>query len=160
MKTSGNSTSPDPPARWEHSAGIVPYSYPFGRLKGRFYLLLRYSNGGHWGFPKGGIEQGETPEVTAERELIEETRCGIRTLHFSFRVNIDYHYRDSAQRRYKVVTFFLGRLIDPCSVTLSEEHMGYRWLPYRPALKALSYHNTRSVLRRAEEQLKSENSFD
>ena len=36
------------------------------------YLLLHYESG-HWDFPKGKIEEGETPEQAALRELKEET---------------------------------------------------------------------------------------
>lgn len=36
-------------------------------------LLLRHRSGGHWSFPKGHVEADELPEVTAQRELLEET---------------------------------------------------------------------------------------
>lgn len=35
-------------------------------------LLLQYANGG-WTFPKGHIEEGETTNITAVREVLEET---------------------------------------------------------------------------------------
>jgi diadenosine hexaphosphate hydrolase (ATP-forming) len=37
-------------------------------------LLIRYprSRGGGWNFPKGHIDPGETPEVAAVREVLEE----------------------------------------------------------------------------------------
>ena len=36
-------------------------------------LLIRHVNGGHWAFPKGHVEKGETEEQTALREILEET---------------------------------------------------------------------------------------
>lgn len=36
-------------------------------------LLLRRSDGGLWGLPGGGTEDGETPYMTAAREVLEET---------------------------------------------------------------------------------------
>ena len=36
-------------------------------------LLIRHKNGGHWGFPKGHVEDRETEEETARREIWEET---------------------------------------------------------------------------------------
>ncbi len=38
-------------------------------------LLIRDRNG-HWVFPKGHLEPGETPEAAARREVLEET--GVR----------------------------------------------------------------------------------
>ena len=37
-------------------------------------LLIRYpeSRGGGWSFPKGHIDPGETPEIAAVREVLEE----------------------------------------------------------------------------------------
>ena len=44
-------------------------------------LLVRHSYGPQeWFFPGGGIADGETPEVAAKRELMEETACEIRNL--------------------------------------------------------------------------------
>ena len=36
-------------------------------------VLLVKMNAGHWSFPKGHVEQGETEEETALRETFEET---------------------------------------------------------------------------------------
>ncbi len=36
-------------------------------------LLIRHANGGHWAFPKGHVEPGETEAQTALREIREET---------------------------------------------------------------------------------------
>ncbi|MBD3304395.1 NUDIX domain-containing protein, partial [Candidatus Woesearchaeota archaeon] len=37
------------------------------------YLLVKHKEGGHWDFPKGHAEEGETEEETALREIYEET---------------------------------------------------------------------------------------
>jgi diadenosine hexaphosphate hydrolase (ATP-forming) len=41
-------------------------------------LMIQYpaSRGGGWSFPKGHIDPGETPEIAAVREVLEE--CGVR----------------------------------------------------------------------------------
>ena len=40
-------------------------------------ILLVHHNAGHWDFPKGHIENGETEEQTAIREVKEETNIDI-----------------------------------------------------------------------------------
>ena len=44
----------------------------------RKVLLIKHENGGHWAFPKGHVEEGETEVETALREIKEET--GLSTL--------------------------------------------------------------------------------
>lgn len=54
----------------ERSFGIIPL------LKDKV-LLVRLHSGGHWSFPKGHAEKGESPKETAERELFEETGLSV-----------------------------------------------------------------------------------
>lgn len=49
-------------------AGAVPYCFREGRLE----LCLITNRRGQWGFPKGIIDPGETPEETALKESEEE----------------------------------------------------------------------------------------
>lgn len=49
-------------------ASAVPYRFRRGRAE--FCLIT--SSKGHWGFPKGIIDPGETPEQTALKESEEE----------------------------------------------------------------------------------------
>ena len=43
-------------------------------------VLLRHRFGGHWSFPKGHVEAGESERQTALREVREETGLAIRLL--------------------------------------------------------------------------------
>jgi 8-oxo-dGTP pyrophosphatase MutT (NUDIX family) len=51
-------------------------------------LLMIYRNK-HWDIPKGKMEEGETPEQTALREVEEE--CGIKKLRIVRPLNSSYH---------------------------------------------------------------------
>ena len=57
-------------------------------------LLLRHSSissrGGHWDFPKGHIEDGESEIQTALRELEEETGIAHTNVIDGFRDTINY----------------------------------------------------------------------
>lgn len=52
-----------------HQAAAIPC-----RLspKGGIHVLLITTSAGHWGVPKGHVERGETDDMTAVREAIEE----------------------------------------------------------------------------------------
>ena len=54
----------------EKSCGALVYRKKQDRLE---LLLIRHKNGGHWSFPKGHVETGETEPQTALREIKEET---------------------------------------------------------------------------------------
>ena len=118
----------------------------------RLYLLLHYA-GGHWDFPKGHVESGESEEQTARREIQEET--GIASLAFlpGFREVISYSFRHSTgEMAEKQVAFFLAQT-DEKLVHLSGEHIGFEWLPCQAAKKKATYENARSLLEKAEKRL-------
>ena len=53
----------------EKSCGAIVYR----EKDGVEILLIKHKNGGHWAFPKGHVENKETEEETALREIREET---------------------------------------------------------------------------------------
>lgn len=123
----------------------------------RKYLLLRHANGGHWSFPKGHLEGEESFREAAIRELEEET--GLKPKEFvpGFREEINYSYSRDGKKRDKTVIYYLA-LVDPANdeVTLSPEHIDYKWLPPGEAVPTLTYANDRELLKQAETRLKRE----
>ena len=124
----------------EISAGIVI------RNKDK-YLLLRYVHG-HWGFPKGHVEQGESLETTAKREVMEETGLNIE-INTKFHAKINYVYSLETEQIEKTVHFFVG-----CSetkrVVLSDEHVDFKWLSYAQALNQITYVNEKEILKKVD----------
>lgn len=57
----------------EKSCGAVVYKEDNGELK----FLLVYQNNGHYSFPKGHMEEGETELETTIREIKEETNLDV-----------------------------------------------------------------------------------
>ncbi|MBU7017244.1 MAG: NUDIX domain-containing protein [Theionarchaea archaeon] len=111
------------------------------------FLLLHYE-AGHWDFPKGNREKGETKLETARREIEEET--GLTDLEFTdFEEEISYFYRREGKTIYKTVTYFLARSFSK-KITISWEHKGYEWLTYEKALDRITFQNAREILEAAQ----------
>ena len=132
----------------ETSAGAILYRV---RQNRPLFLLLRYTEG-HWGFPKGHMEQGEEPLETARRETHEET--GISELDFldSFQERISYTYVRDENAYTKTVHFFIAKTSEQ-HVQLSEEHTDYAWLIFEDALNRITYDEEKWLLRKAAQQI-------
>lgn len=128
----------------EKSCGIVIYREKDGT---NLYLLLHYP-GGHWDFPKGHVEHGESEHQTASRELIEET--GIADFQFvnGFREEVSYEYRRGKKMSNKQVVFFLAKT-NLEEIKLSHEHHHFKWLPFGPAFNKLTFENAKNLLKKA-----------
>jgi dihydroneopterin triphosphate diphosphatase len=123
-----------------------------GRLDRRGRLL--------WSLPKGHIEQGETPELTAVREVAEETGidCGPGSaLHAGLKdwdLENVYEIYPRWLHRYapgviRNTEHVFGLCVpDGTPVVLNpREHTGYRWLPWREAADAsFSPSNAEAIL--------------
>lgn len=128
----------------EKSAGVIIYHRGSDKIE---YLLLKHELG-HWDFAKGHIEEGESLEDTARRELEEETGIsGIRLME-KFNEHIQYRYKWEGESRFKVVTFFLAES-ETKRVKISEEHLEYRWATYEEAIKLCNFKNQRDLLKKA-----------
>lgn len=132
------------------AAGIVVYRRNNGTIE---YLLLQHVHSGHWGFPKGGIEPGESKEHAAHRELSEE--AGVTaTLHEGFFASVSYMRIYDGVPHQKTVYYFLGQMDEGQEVILSHEHDHYIWRTYEDAYERLTHATCREVLDKADVFLK------
>src|SRR3989338_9144000 len=105
----------------EKSSGAIIFRED-GRV--RKYLVLKYGYG-HWDFPRGKIEEGESEEDAAIREIREET--GITEIKFmdGFKESSEWVYSKGKEKVEKTVILFLVETVSD-QVKLSSEHSDYK----------------------------------
>ena len=127
--------------RNEISCGALVYCIENQDVK---FLLLRYSQG-HWDFPKGNKEKGETNLETTRREIKEETGISDIVFRDRFEKEITYNYSRQNEKISKKVIYFLAKT-KATNVVLSSEHTDFVWEFYENALKRLTYKNAKEIL--------------
>ncbi|MFB6346120.1 MAG: bis(5'-nucleosyl)-tetraphosphatase [bacterium] len=124
------------------SAGIIPLD---GQSNPN-YLLLKYPQG-HWGFPKGHLEDDDASLWDgAVRELKEETNLELQQRFEEFRSVLDYWFTQDNRRHHKTVYFFAGTVSNR-EVTLSHEHTDYCWMNADQTLEKITYDNEKNLFR-------------
>ncbi len=128
--------------QYEKSCGAIIYRKFHGNTE---LLLIKNQNGGHWSFPKGHVEAGETEEETAVREIKEETGIDV-ILDTSFRRVITYLPKKEVT---KDVVYFLAKATSYEYVPQEEEIAKIKWVEINHAATMLSYDNDRQLVSQA-----------
>ena len=120
----------------------------FTTEKGIKKFLLVESN--YFGFPKGHVEENETEQETALREIKEETGVDA-TIIPGFRETVNYRLPNG---NVKEVVFFIAEYAPQQYTVNRTELRGITLLTYDKAIKRITYPDTRNVLKDANEWLK------
>ena len=113
-------------------------------------LLIRH-NLGHWGFPKGHTEPGETDEMTAVREVKEETGYDIR-LRDGFIDSTRYSPKEGVM---KDVIYFIGEVCGGSPKAQESEVSELRWVRPIDAFSLLTFDNDVLLFRNVLKYLKT-----
>ena len=112
------------------------------KVDDKYLVLLIKHNVGHWSFPKGHVENNETEEETAKREIMEETGLLVSFVP-GFRKVVTYSPKDGV---LKDVVFFLA-LSNSDVVSLQEEEVSdYNWCSFSEAYDLITYDSDKEVL--------------
>ena len=112
-------------------------------------VLLRHRFGGHWSFPKGHVEAGESDRQTALREVREETGLAIRLLD-GFRESVEYFPKPGVKKQ---VVYFLGEALGDELVPQEEEISELIWTPLLEAAGLVTFANDKRLIRLAKRRL-------
>ena len=130
------------------SAGGVVYR---GSGKDAEFVIVRVVPEMRWQLPKGLIDDGETFEQAALREVREESGmtaelvAPIETIEYWFTADWD----NSRRRIHKFVHFFLMRYVDGDGTDHDHEVDAVRWVTIDEAIDTLQFKSERDVVVKA-----------
>lgn len=108
-------------------------------ISGNLVLLMHRKDGQGWAFPGGTVEDNETPEAAARREVFEETLYVISgPLEFS-------HVQVSPRVDFAT---FIYEVVEPFTPALNVEHDAFRWVTVLEALEMDIHPGVRATLRK------------
>lgn len=138
----------------DESFGVIPV---FKKEDGGFLFCVVQHQGQHYGFPKGHANPGESQEMTAKRELAEET--GLMDVNIVAGEVFDqaYQFEYEGILHDKTVSYFIGFVLSTATTIPEEfkkEISDMKWLPYKETREILTHDDTKIILDRVSEYLK------
>ena len=115
-------------------------------------VLLVHHNKGHWDFPKGHVEEGETEVQTAIREVKEETNIDVE-VNEKYRYTTEYSPKEDVM---KEVVFFLAKNINDKRNAQLEEVSEVKWFKFEEAMERITYNTSKEILIKLEKDLKED----
>ena len=143
----GNNPIPTSKEADQHSAGGVLYKKDSGKFK---ICLVSKRQGRVWALPKGRLNEGECPEQTARREILEETGHKADIVDILDEITYNFFIKETLTLYHKKVTFYLMKLLQENAQQRDEENDSVVWLDMGEAIKRLSYLNEKKVLKKAQ----------
>jgi 8-oxo-dGTP pyrophosphatase MutT (NUDIX family) len=136
----------------DEAFGIVPIQ----SVSRDYLFLLIQHHAGHWGFPKGHADPGETAIEAACREFREET--GISDYRLLEGVSFSEHYTfiRRGQRFEKTVVYFPAVVRSAQVRFQQEEIQAYSWDSFEAAIARLTFAGARQVLTHVNQYLQQQ----
>ena len=125
----------------EKSCGAIIYKQDNGEL---LFLSVKH-NKGHVSFPKGHVEDNETEEETAIREIKEETNIDVK-IDTGFRRISTYSPKPGV---IKDVIFFVGEALTYDTIPQEEEIQEVSFMNYNDLYNVLAYEKDKKIFEEA-----------
>ena len=105
-------------------------------------VLLVKHNAGHWDFPKGHVEEGETEIETAIREVKEETNIDIKIEKENKYIS-EYSPKENVM---KTVIYFIGEKVGGEDKPQIEEVSDVEWLDVNKAVERITHQRSKEIM--------------
>ena len=110
-------------------------------LDNNMVLLVKH-NAGHWDFPKGHVENNETEEQTAIREVKEETNIDVEIIP-GYRYVIQYSPKENV---IKDVVFFIAKKFSNNIKAQESEISIVEWVDIDTAFTQITHTDSKKLL--------------
>lgn len=122
------------------------------------FLIIKHRQG-HWAFPKGHKEKGETDIQTAIRELKEET--GITNVKFiSDRIELSEVYKFNSGKNHRVeksVDYFIAEVFSETVYIDKKEIVNFQWCGLEEGLNLVTFSESENLLKKAYKKILNKN---
>ncbi len=117
--------------------------------------LVSVKGGANWCLPKGLVDRGETPEVTAVREVREESGLSGKIIDRLGDITYWYYIQGENAKCRKTVHFYLMEYVSGSTSQHDFEVDAAEWVPIDAAIERISFKGDREILEKARERLKA-----
>ena len=123
---------------YEKSCGAIVYT----NVNGERLYLVEQMLGGHWGVPKGHVEENETEEETALREIKEEVGLDV-IIDSGFRTVETYSPNDGF---IKDVVYFVAYSKSMDTTMQAEEVRDIKWVKIKAATDLIEFQDMQEIM--------------
>ena len=123
---------------YEKSCGAIVYT----NVNGERLYLVEQMLGGHWGVPKGHVEENETEEETALREIKEEVGLDV-IIDSGFRTVETYSPKDGF---IKDVVYFVAYSKSMDTTMQAEEVRDIKWVRIKEATVLIEFQDMQEIM--------------
>ena len=134
---------------YEKSCGAIVYT----NINGKRLYLIEQMLGGHWGVPKGHIEENEKEEETALRETKEEVGLDV-IIDTGFRAVETYSPKEGV---IKDVVYFVAYSKSTDTAMQVEEVKDIKWVEMNEAIDLIEFQDMQEIIMMADAYLSKTN---